>query len=71
MHDKQSKQWAPQVQDSGALSLVEVMGALTMLGKKFKRFQDQIWPQFNSLGEQITFVDRKVSIGGEYDEPQV
>ena len=47
------------------------MGALTMLGKKFKRFQDQVWARFDSLGEQITFVDLKVSIGGEYNEPQV
>ena len=31
---------APQVQDPGAPSLIEVMGALTMLGEKFERFQD-------------------------------
>ena len=34
---------APQVQDLSALSFVEVMDALTMLGEKFERFQDQIW----------------------------
>ena len=33
---------APQVQDSGAPSLVEVMSALKMLGEKFERFQDQV-----------------------------
>ena len=43
--------YVPQVQDLGAPSPVEVMGALTMLGKKFERFQDQVWERFDSLGE--------------------
>ena len=42
-----------------------------MFGEKFERFQDQVWAWFDSLGEQIAFVDRKVSIGGKYDETQV
>ena len=66
---KSAHAYAPQVQHPGDPSFIEVMGALTMLGEKFKRFQDQVWARFDSLGEQIASVDRKVSIGGECDKP--
>ena len=42
-----------------------------MLDEKFERFQDQVWARFDSFGEQIAYVDRKASIGREYDELQV
>ena len=62
---------APQVQDLISPSLFDVMGALTVMGDKFERFQEQVWARFDTLTEQIAFVDRKVSIGRKYNEPQV
>ena len=62
---------APQVQDPSAPSLVDVIGALTVMGDKFERFQEQVWAWFYTLFEQIASVNRKVSIGREYDELQV
>ena len=37
-----SQAQASQAQDPGAPSLVDVMGALTVMGDKFERFQEQI-----------------------------
>ena len=47
------------------------MRALTVLGEKFQRCQDQVKARFDSLGEQVAFGDRKISIGAEFEKPQV
>ena len=40
---------APFAHDPVAPSLIDIMGALTMLGDKFERFQEQVWARFDTM----------------------